>query len=120
MINEDCNEAIRRALPAKRNTHSLVFIDNEGFDVYWSTVSTLLGFHSDILIVFPTSSSVRSKSSLEKLKLFYRDLSWLSAQDKEEFLEAYMQQLREDTEDCEGKKNMYLTSGLEADSSIMM
>jgi len=96
VINEDCNEAIREALPAKRNVHSLVFIDNEGFDVYWSTISTLLGYNTDILIVFPTSSSVRPKSGLEKLKLFYRDLSWLRAQDKEEFLEAYMQQLGEE------------------------
>jgi len=96
VINEDCNEAIRGALPWKKNVHSLVFVDNEGFDVYWSTISTLLRYHTDILIVFPTSSSVRPKGGLEKLKLFYRDLSWLRAQDKEEFLEAYMQQLGEE------------------------
>jgi len=96
VINEDCNEAICGALPWKRNVHSLVFVNNEGFDVYWSTISTLLRYHTDILIVFPTSSSVRPKGGLEKLKLFYRDLSWLRAQDKEEFLEAYMQQLREE------------------------
>jgi len=96
VINEDCNKAIREALPRKRKVHSLVFVDNEGFDVYWSTISTLLRYNTDILVVFPTSSSVRPKSGLEKLKLFYRDLSWLRTQDKEEFLEAYMQQLGEE------------------------
>jgi len=104
VINEDCNKAIYGALPTERNIHSLVFVDNEGFDVYWSTVSTLLGYNTDILIVFPTSSAVRPDSGLKKLKLFYRNLSGLSVRDREEFLEAYMQQLREDYRRLRRKK----------------
>jgi len=35
--------------------HNLVFIDNEGFDVEWKTIETVMKAKADIIINYPTA-----------------------------------------------------------------
>jgi three-Cys-motif partner protein len=90
----DCNDIVKSIFTDEK-CHSLVFIDNEGFDVYWETIETVLRTNSDILILFPTASvkrvaTERTRSCLDR---FYGNSSWLNAHSFEEFLEIYVKQL---------------------------
>lgn len=91
----DCNRLIDSILPTGGRSHGLVFVDNEGFNVVWSTVEAVLQSNTDVLILFPTSSvervvSERTRSSLNN---FYGRNSWMEAQEREDFLNIYVQQL---------------------------
>jgi len=96
ILNSDCNERIRSAFTDEK-THYLVFADNEGFDVVWNTIEVMLRAKTDILINFPTSmvprtaADTRTSSALDR---FYGDKSWLEAQDREGYLQIYLQKLK--------------------------
>lgn len=111
VLEGDCNELIKRALPEERWSHSLVFIDNEGFDVVWKTIEAILESNTDTLVLFPTSSVMRVAKSRGRscLDRFYGSRSYLDAQDEEEFLEIYLQQLKEQFETLRKKKS-YISS----------
>jgi three-Cys-motif partner protein len=92
----DCNTQIESVF-INEKAHSLVFIDNEGFNVIWNTVEVVLRAKTDTLINFPTSmvprTAAESRTSAS-LDLFYGDRSWSSARTREDFLEIYMQKLK--------------------------
>lgn len=95
VLEGDCNELIERVLPEGRRVHSLVFVDNEGFDATWKTIEWILETNTDALILFPTSSVLRVAGSgnLPSLERFFGDRSWLGAQSTEDFLQVYLQKL---------------------------
>ena len=97
VLEGDCNELIQTTLPQEKRSHSLLFIDNEGFDVVWNTIEAILEANTDVLILFPTSSVMRvakSERTWPSLNRFYGSGSWRDAQDEEDFLEIYLQQLK--------------------------
>jgi len=105
VLKGDSNDLVE-SIFADENCHNLVFIDNEGFDVYWKTIETVLRTNSDILILFPTASvkrvaTERTRSSLDR---FYGNSSWLNAHSSEEFLQVYIEQLNEAFSTARGKE----------------
>ena len=95
ILEGNCNERIKSVFTEEK-AHSLVFIDNEGFDVYWNSIEVILRAKTDILINFPTAmvprtTDDRTSSSLDR---FYGDRTWLKGQDREDFLQIYMQKLK--------------------------
>lgn len=91
----DCNDVIKSLFPTAKNVHSLVFIDNQGFDVCWKTVELALSSEADVLINFPTSSVKRIVVEHgESLDAFYGNNSWTNGQGNESYLSIYMEQLR--------------------------
>lgn len=112
VLKGDCNELIQTILPEEKRSHSLIFIDNEGFDVVWNTVEAILEANTDVLILFPTSSVMRiakSGCTWSSLNRFYGGGSWRDAQDEEDFLEIYLQQLKERFETLR-KKQVYISN----------
>ena len=76
--------------------HNLVFIDMEGFDVYWEGMLQIIKSQSDIIINFPTSCYERTKAldNQQVLDKFFGDHTWFdNATDREEFLKLYMKKL---------------------------
>lgn len=111
VLEGDCNELIRTILPEEKRLHSLIFIDNEGFDVVWKTIEAILEANTDILMLFPTSSVMRvakTDRTWSSLNRFYGGRSWRDAQDEEDFLELYLQQLKERFEVLR-KKEVYVS-----------
>ena len=95
VLERDCNKCIKSVF-SEEKAHSLVFIDNEGLDVTWNTIEVVLRAKTDILINFPTAMAPRTadnrtSSSLDR---FYGDQTWSDAYDREDFLQIYLQKLR--------------------------
>ncbi len=108
----DCNKYIPRLIRSvERGTHFLAFVDNEGLDVYWSTIECLLGADCDILINFPTTGVRRvlgaaregDESQAEALTRFFGGDLWREAAGEEELLEIYLQQLASRYRELRGK-----------------
>ena len=94
-LRGDCNRFIKQIFSEKLY-HNLVFIDMEGFDVTWESMSHIINSKSDIIINFPTSCFERTKGleSQQCLDKFFGDNSWLDkATNREEFLALYMNKL---------------------------
>lgn len=112
VLEGDCNELVQSILPEEKRAHSLVFIDNEGFDAVWNTIEAILEANTDSLILFPTSSVMRvakSERTWSSLNRFYGSESWRDAQDEDDFLEIYLQQLKERFENLR-KKEGYISN----------
>ncbi|RLI44107.1 hypothetical protein DRO69_08110 [Candidatus Bathyarchaeota archaeon] len=107
VLEGDCNEFIESILPEERRSHSLVFIDNEGFDVVWHTIEVILQANTDSLMLFPTSSIMRvakNERTQSSLDNFFGCKSWRDANDEEESLEIYLQQLKRRFKELRGKE----------------
>ncbi len=78
--------------------HNLVFIDNEGFNVNWKSIETILNAKADIIINYPTSMFervARDQKSHGKLTEFFGDESWRMAKfDRKYSVKLYMDNLR--------------------------
>ena len=99
VYKEDCNRLVRK-LEVKAQ-HSLIFIDLEGTEVWWSTMEALLNLKSDIILLFQTAllnrtlGRARSEKveDREPLDRFFGDSSWEEARDGSELLKLYMDKL---------------------------
>jgi three-Cys-motif partner protein len=94
-LHGDCNTFVKE-LFSNQPYHNLVFIDMEGFDVSWESMTHIVGSKSDIIINFPTSSFERTKGleNQQCLDKFFGDNSWVGkATNRDEFLTLYMNKL---------------------------
>lgn len=94
-IRGDCNRFVKEIFN-DQSYHNLVFIDMEGFDVYWKSMLHIIKSQSDIIINFPTSCYERTKAleNQRVLDKFYGDHTWFdNATDREDFLKLYMNKL---------------------------
>lgn len=78
--------------------HNLVFIDNEGFNVTWASIETILNAKADLIINYPTSMFervARDHKSHSKLTQFFGDDSWrISRFDRKYSVKLYMGKLK--------------------------
>ncbi len=99
----------------KNKIHFLAFIDNEGLDIKWSTIASLLKTRCDILINFPTSEIKRVKGAAlkddkvgrrnaEALTKFYGGEEWKSARNTDDLLKIYMYKIRKHYREIWGKE----------------
>lgn len=116
VLDGDCNELIQcpdaAILPCEEGTHGFVFIDNEGFDVVWDTIQKILAANTDVLLLFPTSSTSRvagTESTQACLNRFYGCDSWNEARNEEGFLEIYLRLLEKEFENLR-RKQVYVSS----------
>lgn len=94
-IRGDCNRFVEQIF-ANQSCHNLVFVDMEGFDVTWESMTRIINSKSDIIINFPTSSYERTKAleSQHVLDSFFGDHTWAEkANDREDCLRLYMEKL---------------------------
>jgi three-Cys-motif partner protein len=99
-LHGDCNRFVKD-LFSNQPYHNLVFIDMEGFDVTWESMTHIIGSKSDIIINFPTSSFERTKGleNQQCLDRFFGDGTWFDkANDRDEFLALYKSKLAKKTE----------------------
>lgn len=78
VIKEDCNKVIEEIF-VDCPDHNLVFIDNQGFNVNWKSIETIMKSKADIIINYPTSMFervARDPKSSGKLYEFFGDNSW--------------------------------------------
>ena len=112
VLHGNCNELVRPILEEEGRRHSLVFIDNEGFNTTWQTMETLMEANTDILFLFPTASVMRvakSERTWPSLDIFYGGSSWRDAKDEKDFLEIYLQQLQKGFRNLR-EKEVYLSA----------
>jgi hypothetical protein len=95
ILKKDCN-LVAEEIFANYPHHNLVFIDNEGFDVEWKTLETVMKAKADIIINYPTGMFRRVPSvSEEKLNKFFGDESWRFAKyDRKYSMKIYMDNLK--------------------------
>jgi three-Cys-motif partner protein len=105
IIKGNCNEQID-SIFANQKTHSLVFVDNEGFDVIWDSIEVILKAKADILINFPTAMVSRTTDprTSHSLDRFYGDRSWLNATSREDFPQIYMKKLAKRFRELKGSE----------------
>ncbi len=93
----DTNSIVEKIF-ADYPSHNLVFIDNEGFNVNWKSIETILNAKADIIINYPTSMFervARDQKSHGKLTEFFGDESWRIAKfDRKLSVKLYMDNLR--------------------------
>jgi three-Cys-motif partner protein len=81
VLNDDANLVVDQIFGSQpEDTHSFVFIDNEGSNVNWRSIQTILKSESDILINYPTkcfqrTTQDRTAGSLNE----FGDSSWRNA-----------------------------------------
>jgi len=100
-IYEDCNSSIENIIKDfPRNPLCLTFIDNEGLDVSWETVSRIARHKGDVIINYPTALIPRvsgktdtSKADEDKMNFFFGDDGW-KGKSKQELLEYYEEKLK--------------------------
>ena len=95
VIKKDCNKVVQDIF-SDYPDHNLVFIDNEGFNVNWKTIETVMRAKADIIINYPTSMFERVPSvSTSKLNDFFGDESWRIARyDRKYSATIYMENLK--------------------------
>lgn len=102
IYNKNCNDIIDDLLEKIPNrAHSLVFVDNEGLNVNWSTMEKLFKIKSDLIINFQTKEIPRvvgrsvsfSQQDENKLTLFFGDDIWKQAKVKEDLLKIYIKKI---------------------------
>ncbi len=101
VLEGDCNEKIlilKRLWEEKHErhvrTHSLVFIDNQGFDFTWSSLEILLEMPSDIILLFPTSSLSRTIKTTPIKVLEFIGEEELPSEDEDELLDFYKSKIK--------------------------
>ncbi|MEM1820590.1 MAG: three-Cys-motif partner protein TcmP [Thermofilaceae archaeon] len=95
ILIKDMNKVPYKSL-LRNCKHSLVFVDPEGLEPKWSTISSILDLPTDVLFNFMTSGirriwgTVKSKGvGDEALNSFYGDDSWRIAENDEDLLQIY-------------------------------
>jgi three-Cys-motif partner protein len=95
LLRGDCNHFVEQIFENK-SSHNLVFVDMEGWDVTWDSMTKIIDSQSDIIINFPTSCYERTKAleSQRVLDLFFGDHTWAEkANDREDCLRLYKEKL---------------------------
>jgi three-Cys-motif partner protein len=95
LLRGDCNDFVDQIFENKYS-HNLVFVDMEGWDVTWDSMTKIIDSQSDIIINFPTSCYERTKAleSQRVLDLFFGDHTWADrANDREDCLKLYIEKL---------------------------
>lgn len=91
--------------------HNLVFIDNEGFNVNWKSIETILNAKADIIINYPTAMFervARDQKSQGKLTEFFGDESWRHAKfDRKYSAKIYMDNLKNSYERIKNQNSLY-------------
>lgn len=112
VLHGDCNQLVGSILAVEGRVHSLVFVDNEGFNTAWGTMKALMEAETDIILLFPTASVMRvsaSERTWSALDTFYGGPSWRDAKDEQDFLEIYLQQLQREFRSLR-RKEAYLST----------
>lgn len=109
IYNCDCNDCVGNIVEQMlERSHYLAFVDCEGLDVGWSNMKILFEKQGDVLFNFQTSSVARLpqkvknrvagwKATEKKLNWFFGDDRWKVCHSHEEFLNAYTNKIREET-----------------------
>ncbi len=106
--NKIVNNIVSKIRNNKKTIHSLVFIDNEGMDINWSTIEQLISILSDIIIVFQTrevnrvfgaakkalSGELPSKGHIDRMNQYFGNSSWRKASNENDLVKIYMHNLR--------------------------
>jgi three-Cys-motif partner protein len=97
VVLNDTNKVVDELFSCQTD-HNLVFVDNQGFNVEWKTIETVMRAKADIIINYPTASFERvsqyAKCS-DKLDLFFGDDSWREATfDRKYSTKLYMNNLK--------------------------
>lgn len=95
VIPEDCNKVVEDIF-VDYPDHNLVFIDNEGFDVSWKSISSIMRAKADIIINYPTAffDRIVKKSSIKATE-FFGDESWrLARLNRNHSVKIYMENLK--------------------------
>ena len=107
--NCDCNDCIGDIMEQiPERSHYLAFVDCEGLDIGWANMKILFEKQGDILFNLQTSSVARLpqkvknrvtgwQATKEKLNWFFGDERWKKCHGHEDFLNAYINKIREET-----------------------
>jgi three-Cys-motif partner protein len=97
VIQKDCNKVVEDIF-SDYPDHNLVFVDNEGFNVDWKSIETIMRAKADIIINYQTSMFKRvaqDSKSAERLDIFFGDDSWRLARfDRKYSAKIYMENLK--------------------------
>lgn len=103
-IYMDCNRELDMILNyfQDQKSHFLAFVDYEGLEVPWSTLSKLLEYRGDVIITFQSSQinrcfgkAVKGNEEMEKkLTDFFGDKQWRNKENVQELLELYKEKLK--------------------------
>lgn len=74
--------------------HSLIFVDNQGFDFNWSSLEVLLDMPSDIILLFPTSSLRRIIKNYPRKILDFIGEEELPSTEEDVLLDFYESKIR--------------------------
>ena len=94
----DCNDKIDDVIGSiPRKSHYLAFVDCEGLDVDWLTMSNLLKLNGDLIFNFQTQGvrMVPLKARNKAFTKFFGDESWKKCKYEEDFLECYKNKIRQ-------------------------
>ena len=98
-VNTEINDLVAE-IPEK--SHYLAFIDNQGLDVNWETMESLLKHPGDLIINFPTRGICRvfgqiknGITSEETLNVFFGDNGWREAKSENDLVRYYMKKISE-------------------------
>jgi len=98
---DDCNDLLNRIAnymkQAEGRTHYLMFVDSEGVEVEWESLSKVLYYLGDLVFVFQTREVMEQKArwkNEEALKRFYGNENWRVAKKEEDLVELYKEQIR--------------------------
>jgi three-Cys-motif partner protein len=108
VISEDSNNVVGQIFEGYPY-HNLVFIDNEGFNVNWKSIETILNAKADVIINYPTSMFervARDQKSWGKLNEFFGDESWRLAKfDRKYSVKIYMENLKNSYESIKNQSS---------------
>jgi three-Cys-motif partner protein len=100
-IMEDCNQLLSRVASylgqLKRRAHYLMFVDSEGLEVKWSSLSDVLPHPGDLIFVFQTREVMEQKARWKGEKAltnFYGNEDWKNVEDERGFVELYKEQIK--------------------------
>jgi three-Cys-motif partner protein len=101
VIKKDCNQLLDKLSSYMRNfkakIHFLMFIDCEGLEVKWKFLKEVLRYPGDLIFVFQTKEIMeqRNRWGNEKaLTDFYGSEVWKNANDEEDFIDIYKEQIK--------------------------
>ncbi len=93
----DANVAIQkisREIKETRDSHYLAFLDPEGMELEWDSLSDLLSIKGDVIINF-TSMIGRAYKNDEKMTTFFGSDEWRKCNTYEDYLELYMRRIEQ-------------------------
>lgn len=109
VFNCDCNDCVEEIInEIGEKDHYLAFVDCEGLDVSWATMQKLFAKNGDVLFNFQTQGICRVGAKIEKcspgwkecvkrLDWFFGDDRWKDCEEPDDFLNAYMSKITEET-----------------------